>query len=82
MSETPSVVGLKAAEPPGKQNMLALLDEPRVRVEAGATIALLVTEVATAGRFSTHTIGDLKPSDAIGLLTCHVDDLVRHMRDD
>lgn len=74
------VVHLKVAEPPGKREVLAMLDELRVEVESGHTIAIVVITVSSARQWSTLCNGDISVLEMCGLIGCAHNDILSTTR--
>jgi hypothetical protein len=74
-----SVARLAVPEPPGRREMLEMLDGIRQRVENGEIVSLLVLAVGVDSTFDTYSTGDIPVTQRIGYMMCHVNDLVRSM---
>ena len=81
MPDASGVARLAVPESPAKSDMLELLDHIRAGVECGEIIGVMVTAVGTEMKFANYSCGALPATSRIGFLMCHVDDLIRSMKE-
>lgn len=75
-----NVSPLQVPAPPGKRDMLEMLDQLRNDVERGEIIGLMVTVINANRAFANYSAADVPASSRIGYLMCHVADLTASMQ--
>lgn len=71
---------LKVAESPARQDMLDLLDEIRVQVEAGDCISLITIAVHPNREWTNRSAGSLRMMEIVGCLACAMSDGIEQMK--